>query len=55
MIDPILQCDVPPYGWSDPRQPFGGTKASGTGRKGSKYGLDEYMETKYVCLGGLKP
>ncbi|MBO9650575.1 MAG: NAD-dependent succinate-semialdehyde dehydrogenase [Variovorax sp.] len=35
--------------------PFGGVKQSGMGREGSKYGLDEYMETKYVCLGGLKP
>ncbi|MBB3182163.1 NAD-dependent succinate-semialdehyde dehydrogenase [Variovorax sp. Sphag1AA] len=35
--------------------PFGGVKQSGMGREGSKFGLDEYMETKYVCLGGLKP
>ncbi|SEB24943.1 NAD-dependent succinate-semialdehyde dehydrogenase [Variovorax sp. YR216] len=35
--------------------PFGGVKQSGMGREGSKYGLDEYMDTKYVCLGGLKP
>jgi len=35
--------------------PFGGVKQSGMGREGSKYGLDEYMEIKYVCLGGLKP
>ncbi|MEJ8815843.1 NAD-dependent succinate-semialdehyde dehydrogenase [Variovorax ureilyticus] len=34
--------------------PFGGVKQSGMGREGSKYGLDEYMDTKYVCLGGLK-
>lgn len=31
--------------------PFGGVKQSGMGREGSKYGLDEYLETKYVCLG----
>ena len=35
--------------------PFGGVKQSGMGREGSRCGLDEYMETKYVCLGGLKP
>ena len=33
--------------------PFGGMKASGLGREGSKYGLDEYLEIKYLCLGGL--
>lgn len=33
--------------------PFGGVKQSGLGREGSKYGIDEYLETKYVCLGGL--
>ena len=33
--------------------PFGGVKESGHGREGSKYGLDDYLETKYICLGGL--
>jgi succinate-semialdehyde dehydrogenase/glutarate-semialdehyde dehydrogenase len=33
--------------------PFGGVKQSGLGREGSKYGIDEYLEIKYVCLGGL--
>ena len=33
--------------------PFGGMKESGIGREGSKYGLEEFLETKYVCLGGL--
>jgi succinate-semialdehyde dehydrogenase/glutarate-semialdehyde dehydrogenase len=33
--------------------PFGGVKNSGLGREGSKYGLDEYMEIKYLSLGGL--
>ncbi|WP_439891155.1 NAD-dependent succinate-semialdehyde dehydrogenase [Ralstonia sp. 25C] len=33
--------------------PFGGVKASGLGREGSKYGTDEYLEIKYVALGGL--
>ena len=33
--------------------PFGGMKASGLGREGSKYGLDEYLEIKYLALGGL--
>jgi succinate-semialdehyde dehydrogenase / glutarate-semialdehyde dehydrogenase len=33
--------------------PFGGVKQSGLGREGSKYGIDEYLEVKYVCLAGL--
>lgn len=33
--------------------PFGGIKESGVGREGAKQGLDEYLETKYICLGGL--
>ncbi len=33
--------------------PFGGMKQSGLGREGSKYGLDEWTETKYVCIGGV--
>jgi succinate-semialdehyde dehydrogenase/glutarate-semialdehyde dehydrogenase len=33
--------------------PFGGVKQSGMGREGSKYGIEEYVDTKYVCLGGL--
>jgi succinate-semialdehyde dehydrogenase/glutarate-semialdehyde dehydrogenase len=33
--------------------PFGGVKQSGNGREGSKYGLDDYMEIKYLCMGGL--
>jgi succinate-semialdehyde dehydrogenase/glutarate-semialdehyde dehydrogenase len=33
--------------------PFGGVKESGVGREGSKYGIDEYLEIKYLCLGGL--
>jgi len=33
--------------------PFGGVKQSGLGREGSKYGLDEFLEVKYVCLGGI--
>lgn len=31
--------------------PFGGIKASGIGREGSKYGIDDYLEIKYLCLG----
>ena len=31
--------------------PFGGVKQSGIGREGSKYGIDEYLEIKYVCMG----
>lgn len=33
--------------------PFGGFKQSGIGREGSKYGMDEYIEVKYVCLGNM--
>ena len=38
---------------SNEMAPFGGIKESGHGREGSKYGLDDYLEVKYVCLGGL--
>jgi len=34
--------------------PFGGVKESGLGREGSRYGLDEFMELKYLCLGGIR-
>ncbi|XP_041351814.1 succinate-semialdehyde dehydrogenase, mitochondrial-like [Gigantopelta aegis] len=34
--------------------PFGGVKESGLGREGSKYGIEDYTEIKYVCIGGLK-
>ncbi len=37
----------------DLRTPFGGMKESGQGREGSKYGLDDYMEIKYMCMGGI--
>ncbi|MDO8273012.1 MAG: aldehyde dehydrogenase family protein, partial [Gammaproteobacteria bacterium] len=33
--------------------PFGGVKSSGIGREGSKYGIEEYLEVKYLCLAGL--
>jgi len=33
--------------------PFGGIKQSGIGREGSKYGIDEYLEIKYLCMGGI--
>src|ERR1700758_1779897 len=33
--------------------PFGGVKESGLGREGSKYGMDEYLEIKYLCFGGI--
>jgi succinate-semialdehyde dehydrogenase/glutarate-semialdehyde dehydrogenase len=34
--------------------PFGGMKESGIGREGGKYGIDEFLEIKYLCLGGLQ-
>ncbi|RTZ45413.1 NAD-dependent succinate-semialdehyde dehydrogenase [Candidimonas sp. SYP-B2681] len=34
--------------------PFGGIKESGVGREGSKYGMDDYLEIKYICAGGLR-
>lgn len=33
--------------------PFGGVKQSGLGREGSKYGVDDYLEIKYICMGGI--
>ncbi len=33
--------------------PFGGMKESGIGREGSRYGIDEFLEIKYLCLGGM--
>ncbi len=33
--------------------PFGGVKYSGLGREGSRYGVEEYLEKKYICLGGM--
>jgi succinate-semialdehyde dehydrogenase/glutarate-semialdehyde dehydrogenase len=34
--------------------PFGGVKQSGIGREGAKQGIDEYLDIKYLCFGGLK-
>jgi succinate-semialdehyde dehydrogenase/glutarate-semialdehyde dehydrogenase len=34
--------------------PFGGLKESGIGREGSKYGIDEWLEIKYLCIGGIE-
>ena len=33
--------------------PFGGVKQSGMGREGSKYGIEDYIEVKYICMGGI--
>jgi succinate-semialdehyde dehydrogenase/glutarate-semialdehyde dehydrogenase len=38
---------------SNAMAPFGGVKESGQGREGSKYGLDDYLEIKYLCMGGI--
>ena len=34
--------------------PFGGVKESGLGREGSSHGIDDYLEMKYLCMGGIK-
>jgi succinate-semialdehyde dehydrogenase/glutarate-semialdehyde dehydrogenase len=33
--------------------PFGGVKESGIGREGSKYGMEDFLEIKYMCMGGV--
>ena len=38
---------------SNEMAPFGGVKQSGNGREGSKYGMDDYLEIKYLCMGGI--
>ena len=38
---------------SNAAAPFGGVKQSGNGREGSKFGIEEYLELKYLCLGGI--
>ncbi|MEL0036483.1 MAG: NAD-dependent succinate-semialdehyde dehydrogenase [Gammaproteobacteria bacterium] len=38
---------------SNATAPFGGVKQSGNGREGSKYGLDDYLTIKYLCMGGI--
>ena len=35
--------------------PFGGIKESGTGREGSRHGIDDYVEMKYLCMAGISP
>lgn len=40
---------------STPEATFGGIKQSGLGVEGSKYGINEYLECKYMCFGGLTP
>jgi succinate-semialdehyde dehydrogenase / glutarate-semialdehyde dehydrogenase len=35
--------------------PFGGMKQSGIGREGSRYGIEEFLEVKYLCMGGISP
>ncbi len=38
---------------SNEAAPFGGVKSSGLGREGSKYGIEDYLEIKYLCMGGV--
>jgi succinate-semialdehyde dehydrogenase/glutarate-semialdehyde dehydrogenase len=40
-------------GISNEMAPFGGVKESGHGREGSKYGIEDYLEIKYMCIVGL--
>lgn len=40
---------------SNEMAPFGGVKESGNGREGSRYGIDDYVEIKYLCMGGITP
>ena len=40
---------------SNEQAPFGGIKESGLGREGSKYGIDDWLELKYINLAGLQP
>ena len=39
---------------SNEMAPFGGIKESGSGREGSKYGMDDYLDIKYLCMGGIE-
>ena len=53
MLKSLLKlCSLPPT-QSCPEAAFGGVKESGIGREGSKYGIDEYTEMKYLCFGNL--
>ena len=38
---------------SNEMAPFGGVKWSGYGREGSKYGIEDYLDIKYILMGGL--
>ena len=42
------------FGLALPEVPFGGVKESGIGREGSKYGVDDWIETRYLSLGGIE-
>ena len=48
------QCGINEGVISNEVAPFGGVKESGLGREGSHYGIDDFMELKYICMGGLK-
>jgi succinate-semialdehyde dehydrogenase/glutarate-semialdehyde dehydrogenase len=38
---------------SNETAPFGGVKESGLGREGSQHGIEDYLEMKYLCMGGI--
>ncbi|MDX9741923.1 MAG: NAD-dependent succinate-semialdehyde dehydrogenase [Gammaproteobacteria bacterium] len=55
-IGEALECGMVGFNvgaFSTEEAPFGGVKHSGFGREGSKYGLDEYLDVKYWCVGGI--
>jgi succinate-semialdehyde dehydrogenase/glutarate-semialdehyde dehydrogenase len=43
-----------PASFQRQKAPFGSVKLSGLGRGGSKYGIEQFIEIKYVCLGGIE-
>ena len=42
-----------PFSMTKAEMPFGGIKESGSGREGSKYGIDDFLEIKYISMAGI--